>query len=394
MKITDVNIWFSAYPLQRPLHMSSGIIRSVPQVFVKIQAVSGKKTVVGLGHNSYSPLWADRRIIPYKEKERQIRHAILAIKTRLKSSSFKHPINFYEKFVFGDPGQIPRLAYVMAFSPFDLALWDAYAKLQKKHIFALPEVKKRMSADTKGFLEVTHLVDIDASLRSVADTAKKEGMTSYKIKLRGEPVLDAERINSFAEMGFVRTILADANEAYTSEKKLRQWLGMLSIESERKIFFLEQPFPRNSRKRLPAIKNIVFAADESYANHRDIEKIWNMGYRGVALKPHTKTFSGTLLTLDAIKKRNMSFGIMDLTTAPPIGYFVGALTAAHLPTAGPLELNGRQFYRNWGKLVDRGFKNRRDAFLCRKDKIKIACDYAKPGWGIGESEFDAYINGR
>lgn len=392
MKITDADISFSTYPLRRPLSIASGVIRGVPQVFVKLRINSGRETVIGLGHNSYSPLWADRRNVPINQKDKEIRNTIAAIGLQIQGYQFTHPFDFYREFALKNSNSIPKLAYIMALSPFDLALWDAYAKFQKRHIFRLPEVKKRMSAKSKKFLEVTHLIDLGASLHSVGGVFKREGIASYKIKLCGDPFSDAKRINSFAAVKFIRYILADANEAYASEDELRQCISMLSEKSRKKLIFFEQPFPRDSKYLSLKIKGIALVADESYADHRDIEEIWRKGYRGVALKPHTKTFSGTLLALNIVKRKAMLSGVMDLTTAPPIGYIVGVLTAAHLPTIGPVELNGRQFYRNWKGLIDRGFRHSRDMFFCKKGRIRIYCDYSKYGWGIEEKQFDAYRN--
>ena len=371
--VKNIEIRFGDYPLKKPLAIASGVIRNVPQMFVVVEVSDGAKTVKGFGHNSISAVWADRRDLPLRERERQIKECVERARRGLRGFAFSTPFDFYTKFALKNRTQLPNLAYVMALSPIDLALWDAYAKLKGKSIFALPEVKSRMDHDRPRTVRVMHLVGMGDPVHSIVRAIEKEGIAHFKIKLGGRPDADAKRVNRIAEIKGVEKVTVDANEAYGSPGDLSNFIGLLGSRALRKLLLIEEPFARNSRTRVNDIgARVPVFADESCADHRDIKKLYAQGYAGVALKPHTKTFSGTLLCLDELRKRRMRRTIMDLTTAPPIGYLVGVACGSRLTTIGGTELNGRQYYKNWKRLI-RSFRASEPV-----------------GWGVSEALFKKY----
>lgn len=371
--IRKIEIRFGDYPLKKPLAIASGVIRNVPQMFVAVEVSDGAKTVKGFGHNSISAVWADRRNLPLRERERQIKECAERAGRELRGFAFSNPFDFYRVFVLRNRTKLPRLAYVMALSPIDLALWDAYAKLKRKNVFALPEVRRRMDYGRPRRVLVMHLVGMDDPFSSVVNAVRQEGVTHFKVKLVGDPMSDAARVNRIAEIRGVGKLTADANEAYGSPDDLKTFAGLLGSAARRKLLLIEQPFSRDSSRAVSrAGVDIPIFADESAVAHRDIKKLCVQGYAGVALKLHTKTFSGTLLSLDELRARGMAWTLMDLTTAPPIGYLVGVACGARLRSAAGTELNGRQYYKDWRRL------------------IRLFQPTGAPGWGVDGATFERY----
>lgn len=391
LKVSKIDIRFGDYPLQKPFRISSGVIRAVPQMFVEADIVSDGKSVRGFGHNSIGMLWADRREMPLEAKERQLRKCAEKAAKKLRGFAFSTPFDFYKKFVLKNETELPNLAYVMALSPIDLALWDAYAKSRGRNVFDLPEVRKRANGSKPRKVRVVHLVGMDDALDTITRAISTEGVTLFKVKLGGNPQQDAARVNRIAKIKGVTGLSADANEAYGSPEDLRNFVSLLEKRALRKLLLIEQPFFRNSTVSVKnvGIKIPIFA-DESCADHRDIKKLHKLGYGGVALKPHTKTFSGTLLCLDELRKYRMAWTIMDLTTAPPIGYLVGLMCGSRISSVCGTELNGRQYYKNWNSLFALGFSRQRGVFAVREGFVRSIGLFEREGWGITESVFNSY----
>ncbi|MFH1618354.1 MAG: mandelate racemase/muconate lactonizing enzyme family protein [bacterium] len=390
-EITNVEVSFGRYPLARPLKISPGVIRDVPQVFVVADVRAGGKSVAGLGHASSSVLWADRRTLKPEEKESQLKKCLAETARKLRKFVFSSPFDFYNFFVLRNTSELPDLSYVMALSPIDMAIWDAYAKLRGLHVFDLPGVRTRTDYAEPQKVAVMHLISVEDDLDGVRDSIVREGISFFKIKLAGIPAADAGRVNAVCGISGVAKVAADANEAYPSAEKLEEFFLMLDEKVRDDILFLEQPFPRDSsisawgfKKKTP-----IFA-DESYAYPVDIKKVFQRGYSGAAMKPHAKTFSGTLLALDDVRKNGMSFAFTDLTTAPPIGYAVGLMCGARLSGVGGVELNGSQYYRDWDNLITLGFPDMRDAFRAQNGCIRADALFTKEGWGISDEAFKKY----
>lgn len=349
LEIETVRVWFAEYPLARPFRISSGSLSSIPQIFISIHCKYGKEKIIGFGHNSYSLIWADHRHLSSLQKDREFRRYLKKSASRLKGIRLGSPFDFYRKFILQSKSELPDLVRLMALSPIDLALWDAWAKARKSPVFKLPIVQKYLDTKKPQIKSVMYLATIGYSLSDIKRDIRREDIHSFKVKLKGDPSWDSMRLNRISCIKGLVSITADANESYTDLKELNKFIDLLSKNTRKILRFVEQPFLRDSDFSVKNIsKKIPIFADESYAFHSDIPKLYNLGYFGVSLKPHTKTFSGTLLALKELKKRKMRYSIMDLTTAPPIGYRVGILTAQYLRGETPPESNGKQFYRVWG----------------------------------------------
>src|SRR3989338_4008102 len=97
--VKNIEIRFGDYPLKKPLAIASGVIRNVPQMFVEVDIVSGGKAVKGFGHNSIGTLWADRRKLSIKEKERELQDCVQRVSKKILGFAFSTPFDFYKKFV-------------------------------------------------------------------------------------------------------------------------------------------------------------------------------------------------------------------------------------------------------------------------------------------------------
>lgn len=375
IEVKKISVWFRNYPLARPFKISSGTLNSIPQIFIRAECIYGDKTIIGLGHNSYSLIWADNRNIPLSKKDPEFRKFIKKICLRLKGFKFSTPFDFYRAYVLQNNTGLPDLSYVMGLSLVDLALWDVYAKAKASGVWNLPIVHSYLDYRVPYPRSVMYLAGLDYPLTAVKKAVEKENVHAFKIKLKGDPIWDARRVSKVASVAGVKEITVDANESYASAGKLTLFIESLGPGARRALKFMEQPFSRHSKIKVKEISQIIpVFADESYAFHSDVPELKRLGYAGVSLKPHTKTFTGTLLALKELKKRKMKYSVMDLTTAPPIGYKVGAQTAKYLNTLVPPEANGIQYYRHWKEM-----------------KKKVAGKASRLGWGVEEETFTDFF---
>ncbi len=291
----------------------------------------------------------------------------------------------------GEP--MPRLAQLVAASPLEAAIHDAYGKALGQNSYNLlgPEFVNRdlgayLSPEFAGeYLDqytlrqpkprmpLYHLIgaldpltDADVAQRlgdglpeTLPEWIAYNGLTHLKIKLNGDDLAwDVDRVVSVervaAEAQAARGCStwfysADFNERCSSVEYVLDFLAQVAERSPaafHRLQYIEQPThrdlranPENRMHRAAAIKPVVI--DESLADFESLLLSRELGYSGVALKA-CKGHSEALLMGAAAQKYRLFLCVQDLT-CPGYSFLHSASLSARIPTVAAIEGNARQY---------------------------------------------------
>ncbi len=298
--------------------------------------------------------------------------------------------------------QMPKLAELVAASPFEAAIHDAYGKTLGANSYNLlgPEfvhhdlahyltrefageyLDRYTSRQPKDKLPLYHLVgaldpltegDVTQQLNdglpmTLGEWIVADGLTHLKIKLNGddlawdvERVVGVERVAVQAQGSVGQAVWhysLDFNEKCASVEYLLDFLRQLAERSPAalaRVHYIEQPthrdlkkHPENKMHRAAAIKPVVI--DESLIDLESLQLAREQGYSGVALKA-CKGQTEALLMGAAAQKYGMFLCVQDLS-CPGYSFLHSASIAARIPTIAAIEGNSRQYCpagnRQWG----------------------------------------------
>jgi L-alanine-DL-glutamate epimerase-like enolase superfamily enzyme len=288
---------------------------------------------------------------------------------------------------------MPELAQLVAASPFDAALHDAYGRvlransynvLSKEHMhhdlseyldenfageyldqYTLREPKKRMPLyHLIGAIDPLTAADIDKRIddglpETLPEWIAADGLTHLKIKLGGddldwdvERVLAIDRISSEAQAarGCESWFYScDFNEKCENVEYVLGFLNRIREQNPAaydRIQYIEQPthrdlvaHPDNKMHAAAELKPIVL--DEGLVDYDALLMAREQGYTGVALKA-CKGQTDSLLLAAAAQKFDMFLCVQDLT-CPGYSFLHSASLAARIPGVMAIEGNGRQY---------------------------------------------------
>lgn len=283
---------------------------------------------------------------------------------------------------------VPVLAALVAASPFDAALHDAFGKLRGVSVyhlygrdelpgdlarflgpaFAGRHLSEFVTPDPRPTLPLYHLVgaldpltpaDVtnpvhDGLPETLGDWVTRDGLTHLKIKLAGDDLAwDLARVRAVhgvAEAaGGVAAYSLDFNEKCRSVDYLLEFLHTLAGSDPAayaRIQYIEQPtardlaaHPGNRVHAAAALKPVVI--DESLTDLASLELAVEMGYTGAAFKA-CKGQTQSLLLAAAAQARGLFRCVQDLT-CPGSSLVHSAGLAAHLPAVAAIEANARQY---------------------------------------------------
>jgi L-alanine-DL-glutamate epimerase-like enolase superfamily enzyme len=305
---------------------------------------------------------------------------------------------------------MPQLAQLVAASPLEAAIHDAYGKALGENSFNLLG-PKYASADLAAYLTdefagehldryslrrpkprmpLYHLIgaldplsDADVASRindglpeTLPEWIAADGLTHLKIKLNGddlgwdvERVLSIERVAAGAQAARGCTewhYSADFNERCANVEYLLDFLARIEERSPQalaRLQYIEQPTardlranPENRMHRAARIKPVVI--DESLVDLESLRLARELGYSGVALKA-CKGHGGALLMGAAAQKYGMFLCVQDLT-CPGASFLHSASLAARVPGVAAIEGNARQYCpagnRGWSERYPAMFK--------------------------------------
>jgi L-alanine-DL-glutamate epimerase-like enolase superfamily enzyme len=292
-----------------------------------------------------------------------------------------------------DAEPIPKLAQLVAASPFEAAIFDAYGRVHEENVYnllskefcnrdleyylghefrgeyldcyTLRQPKERMPLyHLVGALDPLTDADINEPLNdglpeTFAQWIPFNGLTHIKIKLNGDQLdWDVDRVVAIdriaeaeqAKRGCTNWFYsADFNERCPNVEYVLSFLNKINEKSPqaiRRLQYLEQPtnrdlkaFPENKMQQAAAIKPVVI--DESLVDLESLYDSRRMGYSGVALKA-CKGQSEALLMAAAAQKYKMFLCVQDLTCVGA-SFLHSATLSARIPTVAAIEGNGRQY---------------------------------------------------
>lgn len=296
-----------------------------------------------------------------------------------------------EAALLGEP--MPRLAQLVAASPLEAAIHDAYGKALGQNAYNVlgPEFANRDLAayltdefageyldqytlrKPKQSMPLYHLVgaldpltDADIATRiddgypeTLGEWIAADGLTHLKIKLNGDDlewdvarVVAIDRVASEAQAARgcdTWFYSADFNERCANVDYVLAFLaevGRQAPDAMGRLQYIEQPTSRdlraNPENRMHAaakIKPVVI--DEALVDFESLVLSREQGYSGVALKA-CKGHSEALMMGAAAQKYGMFLCVQDLT-CPGYSFLHSASLAARIPTVAAIEGNGRQY---------------------------------------------------
>ncbi|MBI1345338.1 hypothetical protein GC163_03530 [bacterium] len=300
---------------------------------------------------------------------------------------------------------MPELAQLVAASPFDAALHDAYGRLHQANSYDTL-TSKFMNYDLSEYLDeqfkgeyldqytlrqpkarmpLYHLVGALDPL-TAADITKKindglpetlgewieyNGLTHMKIKLSGEDfawdlarvlAIDAVATETQAKRGCATWFYSlDFNEKCANVEYVVEFLSKIQEQNPQafdRVQYVEQPthrdlkaHPENKMHKAAAIKPVVI--DESLVDYDALLLSREQGYTGVALKA-CKGQTESLLLAAAAEKFGLFLCVQDLT-CPGYSFLHSASLAARIPGIAAIEGNGRQYCPGPNKAFSKRF---------------------------------------
>lgn len=288
---------------------------------------------------------------------------------------------------------LPRLAQLVAASPLEAAVHDAFGKLHGQSAFDLlgpdyvaHDLASELGPEFRGEyldrytrrapaprLPLYHLVGAldpltpadlprrlnDGLPETLGEWIAADGLTHLKLKLAGDDlawdvarVVAVERVAAEAQAarGASEWVYSlDFNERCANVDYVLEFLarvGEASPPALARVQYIEQPthrdlaaHPENKMHAAARIKPVVI--DESLVDLESLLLARELGYSGVALKA-CKGHTEALLMGAAAQKYGMFLCVQDLT-CPGASFLHSASLAARIPTVAAIEGNARQY---------------------------------------------------
>jgi L-alanine-DL-glutamate epimerase-like enolase superfamily enzyme len=421
IRIIDASIEFESVPYRTPLKFGGQVVENalIANVQVVVADHQGKEET-GYGSMPLGNAWAwpSKKLTGDQTLSLMQKFAEEVVLIGSRDPEFGHPVSISyhlsgEYFHMGKTlsqkngfeESIPELAQLVAASPFDAALHDAYGKIHQKNSFDTLsseymkyDLSEYLDENFKGEyldqytlrtpkerLPLYHLIgaldpltdaDVDQRINdglpeTLGEWIQADGLTHLKIKLAGDDlewdinrVLSIEKESSTAQeaRGCKEWFYScDFNEKCENVDYVLDFLNRIKEESSSaydRIQYIEQPTnrdlkanPENKMHKASQLKPVVI--DESLVDYEALLECRDLGYTGVALKA-CKGQTDSLLLAAAAQKYDMFLYVQDLT-CPGASFLHSASLAAHIPGVQAIEGNGRQYCpgpnKRWSKQI-------------------------------------------
>lgn len=403
IRVREIALYFLPVRTRVPLKFGAQVVSQVvcARARVVVEDRSGR-TSEGWGETPLSVAWVWPSILAWEDREDRMKEFCLRLATAVKDfGEYGHPLELGDAFqrqrldalleelnlVHSEP--MPHLAALVCHSLFDLATYDAYARLLERPVFATLD-REFISSDLSGPLDgdrrfadqwpaqylrprenrlpVWHLVggldplevpDLtgtepqDGYPVILREWIREDGLKCLKIKLRGDnSSWDYDRLQRVGRIAIEERcewLTADFNCTVTDPAYVCEILDRLKVEEPRiceMLLYIEQPFPYDLDKHRIDVRSVSsrkpLFLDESAHDWRFVRLGRELGWTGVALKT-CKTLTGALLSLCWARANDMALMVQDLTN-PMLAQIPHVLLAAHAGTIMGVESNAMQFY--------------------------------------------------
>ena len=396
-------------PYRTPIKFGGRVVTDAVLVNVELE-VETRRGQVGGGYGSMpmGNVWAWPTSVVSTEQTLQAMLAFAdALATRIASDTFTaHPLDITRHWhawhgeiaasvqtSLGLSEPMPLLAQMVAASPFEAAVHDAFGKTLGQNSYDLlgaefveHDLAHYLNGDFAGeYLDrytlrqpkptmplyhlvgaLDPLVDSDIHQRindglpeTLGEWIAADGLTHLKIKLNGDDLawdvsrvaaVDSVASETQARLGVTKWHYSlDFNERCQNVEYLLEFLrriGEVAPSALDRVQYVEQPThrdlranPGNKMHKAAAIKPVVI--DESLVDLETLQLAREQGYSGVALKA-CKGHTEALLMGAAAQKYGLFLCVQDLT-CPGYSFLHSASIAARMPTIAAIEGNGRQY---------------------------------------------------
>ena len=407
IRICDVRTSQQEIDYRTPMKFGGRVVTSVTllNVEIEVETTDGRRAS-GLGSMPMGNAWGwpSQQVTGDKTLQAMLDTAERYNARAAKFGAIGHPLELTHQLAAdlnsdaeaaceGLPESMPRLAQLVACSPMDAAIHDAYGKalnasayrvLDEEHCncdlsefltdeFAGEYLQQYTSPQPQPSMPLYHLVGaldplFDGDLPERLDDGLPEtlgewiladGLTHLKIKLAGDDLAwDVDRVAAVERASAVAQeargqsdwcYSLDFNEKCANVQYVLDFLAKLEEASPAalsRVQYIEQPThrdlranPENRMHEAAKIKPVVI--DESLVDLESLELAREQGYSGVALKA-CKGHSEALLMGAAAQKHHLFLCVQDLTCIGA-SFLHSASLAARVPTVAAIEGNGRQY---------------------------------------------------
>lgn len=226
-------------------------------------------------------------------------------------------------------------------SAVDVALHDLVGKLTGAPLHALLGGKLRDS------VEMAALVSGEpGALAEYSRELWRRGYRCFKLKIMGDPDLDAELVEELKEAVPEASLWLDANQAYT-DFKLRLLLRKLSgVEG---IVCLEQPVPTYDffgLRRIVRASPVPVAVDESLFSHYDLLKLVHFEALDALVLKVAKSGIKRTLKICALAEAAGLSCLGSGMTESGVGLAASIHVFSTVDLAAPVDTNGPQFLKD------------------------------------------------
>ncbi len=410
--VTAAALYFLPVETRVPLKFGTEILTEVScaRARVRVRRRNGQEAE-GWGETPLSVPWVWPSPLPYGQRQSALQQFCLRLAGAWPACGLTgHAMECGQDFIDG-PLQsewlawnterpaaeaMPWLAALVCASAFDLAVHDAYGRVNEVPVyetyhaawmtrdlsafltpaqdsagrvsfagkypadFLRPQRREQLMAwHLVGGLDALEASDLtgqepdDGHPVLLGDWIRQDGLKALKIKLRGnDAAWDYDRLVRTGRCALAHDVLwltADFNCTVTDPAYVTEILDRLRDDEPRifaMLLYVEQPFPYEL-ERYPIPVHAVSARrplflDESAHDWQHVRLGRSLGWTGVALKT-CKTQTGALLSLCWAQAHGMTLMVQDLTN-PMLAQIPHCLLAAHAPTIAGVETNGMQFY--------------------------------------------------
>lgn len=430
MRILSLSAAYQELPFRTPLVFATGEVRTHTLATVQARVELGCRRAVGWGSILLGTTWAWPGDLPHETRDAAMRGVLEALCARLQGAQ-GHPLDLWWEWKGelktlsrvgnshslsqqgegegrlpgpasssppspcplpqgeGASAAVPPLASLVATSPVDAALHDAYGRLhgvdsytacgpeflghdlsswlgkefrgryvtdylRSAYAPTLPAVHLVGGADRLRSTEISDADPRDDLPVSLEQWIARDGLWAFKVKLKGtDPDWDLARllavVAAIEGAGVADYALSvDTNEMCPAPEAMVELLGRFRAACPRgyeRLRYLEQPTARDlaadrhDLRKLAALKPVL--ADEGVTGLESLALALDLGWSGLALKT-CKGHSAALLYVALLEVAGRPYSVQDLTNPGLALVHSAGLAARTRPLLG-VEYNARQY---------------------------------------------------
>jgi hypothetical protein len=328
LKLRDIAFFERPVQFARPFRFGAITINATPQLFVRAEIeVEGRGVAVGASAELLVPKWFDKRpelspaqTVDGLRRSLEIARGLYLARTGYLTAFDLHASCIGAQVATCAKKDIPALAAAYGPAEIDKAILDALLRAAETNFFDgmagnIAGIDARLSpdlsnADIARFLvlanqhrservAIRHTVGLDDKVEGdggVADPKENAGARYFKLKLGGDPDLDAARLtrigDELARLPCDYKVTLDGNEQYADLTALAALVDRLERDKLlepvfRKLLYIEQPMPRDVTRQSPlgdALRRRDFIIDEADDSYDAWPAAHKLGYSGISSK--------------------------------------------------------------------------------------------------------------